>query len=237
MKKGLFGSLKTILSSFVVGMLALLVFVLIVISYNAAYRSVEGAYLNQLQNFNKDIELQLVNFYNQQVDIAKFLARDDRVVNAVRTGSYGMARNVLEGYCRESKLVENVFISTAGNNSTNMVDGIGGKSVGTRWQDIEGAEGSLKNALNGKVTVSRPAKSPVTGMPYVLVSVPIREGSKISGILGYVLDVGSFAYEMVKKVKIGKTGYLYLCDKEGMVFAHPQKNIILNHVSMNHFMR
>ena len=172
MKKGLFGSLKTILSSFVVGMLALLVFVLIVISYNAAYRSVEGAYLNQLQNFNKDIELQLVNFYNQQVDIAKFLARDDRVVNAVRTGSYGMARNVLEGYCRESKLVENVFISTAGNNSTNMVDGIGGKSVGTRWQDIEGAEGSLKNALNGKVTVSRPAKSPVTGMPMCLFPYP-----------------------------------------------------------------
>ncbi len=221
MKIERFKSLKMILSTIVVGMVVALSVILVVISYNASYSAVESAYLNQLQNFNKDVENQLVSFYQGQVNSAKFVA------TALRGGNAGGTREFLTDYYKNSGVLENIFISSADKDSVILVDGVNGKSVGTRWAG-QGFDDNINAALEGKVHVGQPYKSPVTGLPVVLITVPIYDGGKITGILGYSLNVGTYAYEMVKDIKIGKTGYPYALDKKGLVFAHPDKKNILN---------
>ncbi|MBN1495952.1 MAG: HAMP domain-containing protein [Spirochaetes bacterium] len=221
-----FQSLKIVLSSFGVGIVVVLTVVMVVISYNASYRSVENSYLNQLSNFNKDVETQLASFYRQQVNIAQFLATDDMLVNAAKTGNYGGARGFLANYYKSSGLLENAFISTAERNTVIVADAIGGKSVGLRWADNKVFEENMSNALSGKTHVGDPYKSPATGLPVVLITVPIMDGGRIVGIFGYSLDVGTFSSEIVKDIKIGKTGYPYICDQNGLAFAHPNKDMV-----------
>ncbi len=225
MKSNKFKSLKIVLSAFVVSIVIVLSFVLVIISYTASYNAVENSYLNQLTNFNKDIESQLVNFYQQQVNVAKFLAGDTVVVTAARTGNYGIAREFLANYFRSSGLLENIFISTADKNTAIMVDGVGGKTIGLRWAG-KGFEDNLNNTLAGKPHVGDPYKSPATGLPVILITVPIMDGARVVGIFGYPLNIGMFSNNIVKGIKIGKTGYPYMCDKNGMTFAHPDEENI-----------
>jgi methyl-accepting chemotaxis protein len=122
-------------------------------------------------------------------------------------------------------MLENIFISTAERNTAIVMDGIGGKSVGLRWAG-QGFDDNIKNALEGKSHVGDPYKSPVSGMPVVLITVPIMDGNRVIGILGYPLNVGVFSFQIVKDIKMGKTGYSYICDRKGLTFAHPKKENI-----------
>ena len=200
----------------------LLTVVLVIISYNASYRSVENSYLNQLKNFNTDVETQMVNFYRQQINNAKFIAGIGVVINAAKTRNYAAAADILAEYHKASGLIENITISTAERNSMIMMDGIGGKSIGSHWVG-QGFDDNLNNTLNGKIHVSDPYKSLETGAPVVLVTVPINDGGRVAGILGAVVSVGTFSHQIVKDIKIGKTGYPYIFDKNGLTFAHPKK--------------
>jgi methyl-accepting chemotaxis protein len=220
-------SLKVILSLLVVSLVIFLTVVLVIISYTASFNSVENSYLNQLKNFNSDVETQLVNFYRQQINSARFIAGIGNIVNAAKTRNYAAASDILAEYCKASGLVENMTISTAERNSTIMADGISGKSIGSRWT-VRGLEDNLNNALIGKIHVSDPYKSADTGAPVVLVTVPISDGGKVAGILGAVVKVGAFSHQIVKDIKIGKTGYPYIFDKNGLTFAHPKKENVFN---------
>jgi len=226
MKGKKFQSLKIILSSIVVLIVILLTAVLVTVSYNAAYQSVESAYLNQLQNFNKDVERQLAAFYEQQVNNAKFLASNRTIVNAAQSGNFDVARGMLTSYFKNIGGLENIFISTAEENTMIVADGKNGKSVGLRWKDT-GFNDNISNALRGKIHISNPYKSPATGIPVVLITVPIVEGKRVVGIFGLPFDLGTFSFKMVKDIKIGKTGYPFIMDDKGLTFAHPDKDMIL----------
>jgi len=221
-----FKSLRIVLSAFVVSMVIVLTVVLVIISYTASYNAVENSYLNQLKNFNKVIEAEMVDFYKKQVNSASFLANDAVVITAAKTGNYGLAREFLANYFKSSGLLENIFISTAEKNTAIMVDGVGGKTIGLRWAN-QGFEDNVTAALGGKVHVGDPYKSPSTGLPVVLITVPIMDGARVVGIFGYPLNVGVFSNDIVKGIQIGKTGYPYICDQNGLTFAHPDKNMIL----------
>ena len=58
-------SLKVILSVVVACIITVLTVVLVISSYAIAYRAVEGSFLNQLNNFNRDFSRQLASFYEQ----------------------------------------------------------------------------------------------------------------------------------------------------------------------------
>ena len=49
----------------------------------------------------------------------------------------------------------------------------------------------------------------------------------MAGALLGVVDLGKFAAEFVDPVKVGATGYVYVCDRDGTFLAHPKKELIL----------
>ncbi len=97
--------------------------------------------------------------------------------------------------------------------------------MGTRWGKI-GYDQNIREAYNGKTHVSDPAKSPVTGMPVVLMTAPIKFDNRVIGIMGLACNAGVFSYEMVKDIKIGATGYPFITDMHGMTYSHPNKDNI-----------
>src|SRR5271157_585811 len=208
MKNKKFRSLKIILSAFVVAVVITLTFVLLIISYNASYTAVENSYLNQLNNFNQDIASQMKSFYDQQKKNAIILAHNRGIVEAAAAGNYGAATPILKDYSKVQGMYQDVFITSAELKPVILATTLD-SARGLVLTNPEYAE-NFKLALEGKEDISRPQKSMVTGKPIILVTAPIITGKGIKGFIGLSVNVGEFSKNIVKDIKIGKTGYPYI---------------------------
>lgn len=224
MKSRKFKSLKVFLSSVVVAIVITLTAALIAISYNSAYRSVENSYLNQLKNFNEDIERQLISFFQQQENNAIFLSRNRTIINSVLSNNYAEATSILKDFSKSQGIYQDVFISPAEKNPEIKATTLP-NARGVRWGK-DCYRDNINNAFEGKTAVSLPQKSIITGLPIVLVTAPIQDGNQVVGFMGLSVNIGAFSQNMVKDVRIGKTGYPYITDNSGKAFAHPNKENI-----------
>ena len=83
-------------------------------------------------------------------------------------------------------------------------------------------------ARSGKLSVGKVAKSPKTSNPAVPIASPVYSDSgEIVGVIGVVLRLDHFMDGVLER-KIGKTGYCYVVDTEGVVIGHPKKDFILS---------
>ena len=65
------------------------------------------------------------------------------------------------------------------------------------------------------------------GRPEFLISCPVVEAGKIIGTLYGVVDPSYFSRASIETVNVGKTGYAFMFNRKGMVFAHPKKSKLL----------
>ncbi|HPG41871.1 MAG TPA: methyl-accepting chemotaxis protein [bacterium] len=223
--KNAFKSLKTLITVIVITVLILLIWISGFVSYQAARSAVEKAYINQLQNFNRDIERQLVKFFEDQLKNANYLATHPIVIQAIENNDFSQATEFLTHFYNEQKIYENTFIATPGPDPVILADvGIG--TIGLHYRD-KGFADNVTNNVAGREFVSQPHKAPVRDMIVMLVTVPIRNNGEIIGILGLPFDVGSLSENLVKELIMGKTGYAFITDKQGLAFAHPDEKQIL----------
>ena len=61
----------------------------------------------------------------------------------------------------------------------------------------------------------------------IIISAPIYEKNNFYGIVGLVFYTHTFTNIVLQK-KLGKTGYAYILNKEGLILIHPHKELILN---------
>lgn len=85
---------------------------------------------------------------------------------------------------------------------------------------------NFHQSMNGEIYISDVKKNE-SGMPEFLISCPVMEGGKISGILFGVVDPTYFSRASIESVKVGQTGYAFMFNRKGMVFAHPEKSQIM----------
>lgn len=85
----------------------------------------------------------------------------------------------------------------------------------------------FKLAKQGKFNIGSMSKSKVTGKPVVQLAGPIlTEEKEVVGVLAIVLKV-DYLIEAVLRVKVGKSGYAWMVDQNGMTIAHPNPEYIL----------
>jgi len=86
----------------------------------------------------------------------------------------------------------------------------------------------LKKAFAGEdFVVGEPVLSKDTGkaVSNIVHTVKAPEGG-IKALIGYQIDFLKFG-EMIKGIKIGKTGYAWIVDSNGLVIAHPDPSFIM----------
>ena len=84
----------------------------------------------------------------------------------------------------------------------------------------------FKNAKAGKVTIGKPTPSKSTGRPVVPIGAPILSPSgQFVGAVGVILNI-DFFMDKVAGTQIGRTGYAFMVDRDGLVMAHPKKEIV-----------
>jgi len=85
----------------------------------------------------------------------------------------------------------------------------------------------LKSALNGKVSISDPVMN-TDGQQIMAVAVPIKgPNEKIVGVLFSNISMENLN-KLIQSVKIGKSGYCFIINKEGVKVAHKDLKLVLN---------
>lgn len=218
-------SLKVIISLFVVVTILILTAILVITSYNTAYNAVERSFINQVSNFNNELDRNMIDFYRTEIGNAKYLAKIPTIVNACLKGKFDEVRSLLATFYNEKGIYEQVFISSPEQDSI-IYASADGKADGVRWGKIPVYMKNAEEALKGNISFSDIGKSPVTGLTVILITAPVMAENRVIGIIGLPVNVGPFSARLVKNVTIGKTGYPFLTTLAGLTFAHPnEKNI------------
>ncbi len=166
----------------------------------------------------------------EELKIASQLALRDTVIDAAVKHAKGNGAAEAEKATAElSELVkagnndyETVFI--AGKDGVIFADGMNGKYKGVNVADRD----YIKDGLAGKINVGSVIKSKVTGLPVLTFGAPVRTKSgETVGVMGTAVNI-SFMTDKVSTVKLGKTGYGYAVDKNGIIVSHPNKDLILS---------
>ncbi|MFH0998833.1 MAG: cache domain-containing protein [Pseudomonadota bacterium] len=79
----------------------------------------------------------------------------------------------------------------------------------------------------GNIGIGTPVLSKATNQPIFGLSAPIlsQEGNFIGGVLGVVKT--EFLVKHIASVKVGRTGYSFMIDRQGFTISHPDKSFIL----------
>ncbi len=70
-------------------------------------------------------------------------------------------------------------------------------------------------------------------VPFVIMAVPIKKSDRVHGVLVAHLSLRSI-WNVIDEIQIGKTGQAYLVDENGIIMAHQDKKMVLQHASFRH---
>ncbi len=114
------------------------------------------------------------------------------------------------------------FVSNA--DGTTIADSVGG--IRRKKKDNISNRNYFQAGKAGRSMISTPIKSKASGLPVIVLSVPIKTKSgKFGGVFGAVLKLDALSQKLTS-VKIGTTGYPFMITKEGITLAHPNKDFI-----------
>ena len=85
----------------------------------------------------------------------------------------------------------------------------------------------FQESMKGKTSVSQIIHSQVDGKKLVAIAVPIRNNDRVVGIMLGDLNLESFSKRFIDQIKIFDSGYVFLCDQNGIIITHPNKSRIL----------
>ncbi|MBD3222127.1 methyl-accepting chemotaxis protein [bacterium] len=108
--------------------------------------------------------------------------------------------------------------------TASSVDGMAG------FLDISDRSYFRECQRTGEPSYSEAVRSKVTDEPIVVICHPVRDSSDRptgSVVIG-VVDLHRINEELVAPIKIGETGYAYICDPDGIILAHPKSELILD---------
>ena len=168
----------------------------------------------------------------EEIKLAKDLAVGNTTIDvATKVAADGIAGSAEDIKRLERKLVN--AIKQIGENYETIivcdpegiiyVDCVGGTTNGISIKDRQ----YFLDAKANKINLSTPVKSKKSGNPVVPICIPILSSTgQFSGALAIILKI-DFLSEKFQSVKVGKSGYPFMVDRNGLVIVHPNPKHIL----------
>ena len=185
-----------------------------------------------VENIAKSLSALTQMTLQEEIKLAKDLAVGNTTIDvASKVAEAGIAGSATDIQRLELKLVNTM--KQIGENYESIVvcdaegivyaDSVGGGNKGISVKDRQ----YFIDAKANKINISSPVKSKKTGNPVTPICVPIFSPSgQFTGALAIILKI-DFLSEKFLSVKIGKTGYTFMTDRNGIIIVHPNPKHIL----------
>ena len=189
----------------------------------------------QVQTIAADLARLADNILGEEMKLADVIAADQQVIDVltlVKQGGTGAAteqvsslyQNLGQTFTKLGSSYQGIFVTdTEGNLFTGILEG------GKEYKGVNIAERSYFQAAKttGKTIIGEVARSKATNKLICVICVPVNSAKQeFVGTLGLVLKE-EFLTDLISGRKIGKTGYGYMTDKDGLLLAHPVAENIL----------
>ncbi|MCX7981524.1 MAG: methyl-accepting chemotaxis protein [Syntrophales bacterium] len=156
-------------------------------------------------------------------------SRSNEVLNAIKEANAGnvgekteMLQETLSRIQAHAK-ERFEFIFATDKNGVVIADSINGGARGINVSDRE----YFKRAMDGQASAEQVVISKKTGNPICTIAQPvISEDGGVIGMIGGTLKV-PYLSEKTNAIKLGKTGYVYIVNKEGLALVHPDEKHVL----------
>lgn len=191
---------------------------------------------HQAENIALDLARLADNILSEEMKLAEVIAADQQVIDVltlVKQSGTNEAAEKIKGlyqsfgkkFTKMGGTYQGVFVTDSeGNLFTGVLEG------GAEYKGINIADrGYFQNAKStGKTIIGDLARSEATKKLICVICAPVKsDKQEFVGSLGLVLKV-EFLTELVSGRKIGKTGYGFMTDKNGLILAHPVPENILS---------
>ena len=131
-------------------------------------------------------------------------------------------KNLLTKLRADYRFYEDINVAdTSGNIVTGSNPGIIGKL------NIKDRPYFKETMKKGDLVLSKMGKSKTTQNPVFFICAPIKEKGDIKGLIFCVIDVSAFSTQFVDPIKVGKEGYAFIYNTDGVIIAHPDKSNIM----------
>ena len=212
------------------GIIPLIIIVIVIINgvfYKIASKIVINLHDEHAENFIRFVDKELDNWITQVKDDAVIISNADVVKNACSGQNIENARRFLSDAFDVKGIYENIFIADPeGKIFLAAVDKE--NAEGIDLMTLPPYKTNAQKSGSGQVWLSGVNKSPASGRPVVLLTVPIKKDGIVIGILGTPVELNNFSKEYIDVIKSGESGYAYMADADGVIIAHPDKELIFN---------
>ncbi len=218
-----------------VGLLAVVI-PIIIIGIVAIYRSTQNTLemaKHNMLTISRSLAGALEIGLTKELEIVHNMSNSNALIEAAQK----VARDGIENSQKEIDLAQRELgkikeatgehysnILAVGRNGISFADGYGGKNKGTNVTDRE----TFKKAINGQKNIGEMGFSKTKGTAICLDGAPIRV-DKDKQPLGVIMTGLQFEFfsDIIGAAKIGKGGYVFIVDKNGLYVNHPVKTNIL----------
>lgn len=168
----------------------------------------------------------------QEMDMVKEIAVGNNAVDtAVKVAKEGaenagpqiesLERKLASAYKHIGQNFETIV--AVGLDGTVYADARGAAHRGIKVADRE----YFKLAKQGAYNVGEVVKSKSSGNPVLPMAAPVlTDKNEVVGVLAIILKIDYLA-EKISKAQMGKSGYAFIVDKNGIVVTHPEKSFVL----------
>ena len=157
-------------------------------------------------------------------DVARWAEMPLIRLAAIGLGSEDDATDLLRAIAKHADDYEGLhLVGPTGVAMASSVDGMPGNL------DVSGREYFQECLRTGKPSYSSALASKVTGEPIVVICHPVltAAGEPTGAAVLGVVDLGHFTAGLIDPIRIGETGYAYICAADGAFLAHPKQELIL----------
>ena len=175
-----------------------------------------------------DLATLVDNTLSSELKIISAIAADKHIVNELYSGEYAELEENLSSMFKEMGHDYISFFITDKNGiiKVDLPEGVRiGLNLSDRKYFIAAKQGTAN--VSDPIFIRGPSSSKWTGIPMLITAAPIKRNNEFIGMIAITHELSAISSKM-NNIKLGKTGYPFIINDEGMAIIHPNQELVMS---------
>ncbi len=188
--------------------------IVVYISFDHSEEAIRESVMTNLRGATENTGNAIDNWMDARKD-------DIRIISQSRIVEYSEKEKFheyLDSFENEHQgIYREFFLLDPGGNIAFSTDNRTGSALNERY---------FTEAARGKLYVSDVSLSDITGSPEIIMTGPVRKNGTITGVLAARISMENL-YRIIENIDIGKSGEVFIVNKDGNIIFHKNRSMIL----------